>query len=189
MPIQDTVVTSSYGSQSFVDRYGQQASQSFDLPGSFGTQVTAILTAIGNSSNAAVVDQVGGAKARAFPPYTAFDEAEQSVRSVLVLRFQNTASPATVPVKYIEIPAFDASLLLPGQPFADVANTQIAAIISNMDTAGWTYLGSFVSTRKGKVRKQVVVAGLVEPGAGELPSGLPDTLPDAGIQDEEDLEP
>lgn len=184
MVTQSTVVTSTVGSQSYRDRYGQNGNTSLDLPGSFGTQMTNILAAINNSSNAALIKSKAGAQSRAFAPFIALDEAEQSVNSVAVMKFQNVATPA-LPLKYVEIPAFDASILLAGQPFVDPAATQPAIIITNMDAAGWLYIGSYLTTRDSKSRKQIVVAGLEEPEVGTLPSGLPDFDNEEGVQTED----
>lgn len=172
MPLQDSYTQYSRGSVTLRDRYGRQRSSSVTVLGSFATQVATIIAAIANASNAAAIESDSGLKARADLPYTAFDEAEQAVTSVLVLKFHQDAGDPN-DFNYVEIPAFDASLLLTGQPFADPAQTQIAAIIGAMDTAGYTYVGSFITTRKAKSLKQVILPGLDEPGEGLLPADLP----------------
>lgn len=177
------------GSASFVDTRGQQRSSS--LPNFDGAtdeaDINALLDLLGDASNAAMFDRRIN-KSLSVDLRTqageleAFDEAESSVNSVAVMTFSRGAF---LPLVYIEIPAPDLSIMDVTRQFVNVSAGQGQAIVTAtlaLLGAGSAYVGSYLTTRKGKKSVKVPVRpGAEEPAAGELPSGLPDVAQAEGV--------
>lgn len=175
-----TFTAYSQGSQSYVDALGFIRSSSFKLVGSHATQVANILGFIEDASNAGLIRSAVTAKSVApIDGVTAFDEAESSVDTEAGMRFREDTTAVLVT---IFIPAPDVSLFLAGSRTLDVTNTQIAGIISNMDTANYTYLGNYLVRHPNRSRNQTVLPDVFEPEVDQLPDGAPDVDNEPGAQ-------
>lgn len=177
--IPDTAPAFTGLSASFVDGGGQTASASLRLDGAgVPASYEAWFDAIGDASNAAQFKTVASATAeilKSDPALTPFDEAYASVSNKLVFAFQNTT---TREIRYLEVPAPDASLFLADGVTADLAgNTTVQAIITTSIEqlgAGWVLARAFRSDRTRRYPRPNVAPEYVEPAALELPPPAPD---------------
>lgn len=182
-------VIRSYGSQSFVDPSGGIGSTKLpNFPDTVtALEIDAIQVLIANASNAAefrrdvIVGQAVDLSCAA-GELVAFDETYSNVGIVAVMKFKR--APFS-PFEYVEIPAPDASILTPERTSVLVtAGTGQAIVTGVMDALGEDacYTGSYLTTRKIKRLKVTPRPALLEPEAGQLPSGLPDVANTAGAQ-------
>lgn len=164
------------GTQLYVDAAGRRGNVNIVLPGHEGAAMGNILGAITNLSNAALIKSGAGAFSDIpIPLGVAFDEAFAGVDTVAVMRFLLPSLQNDI--IYIEIPAVDMSALDVDQNYQalDPANTNVAAIITNVATfdADAVYLGSYLTTRQKKSRRVLSRPDLAEPESPLLPGDEP----------------
>lgn len=144
-----------------------------------GPQLVALETAVGNLSNARLMDVTLATEIRqlnpANPLNTTFDEAHATVEIVLVVVWQNDAGD----VQFVEIPAPDASIFAADGETPLLANTQFlayrTAALAAMNEGGgsWAYSRGFRSTRSASAKRARTAHPLAEPGVGDLPPIAP----------------
>jgi hypothetical protein len=170
----------------FRDFRGKPSSASgFVSPVATPTQISAVAVALGNGSNARLMEQrVTQASVQVFaadPQNTAFDEAYATVDDGLIFVFQNTVGD----IQTWRLPAPDAILFLadgetPVDPDSGAAAGSGALLISNIVTAILAAMnetsGTYVyarSYKEGVNRRRVTPLPLEEPSGTDLPGSGP----------------
>lgn len=181
--IPDTAPAYSQLSTTFLDVAGRNRASS--IRGNVAAtpvQIEAWHDAVANASNAYQYKKSAAAVSeilRSDPVVQPFDEAFASVSTVGVVAFQNTT---TREIRYVEIPAIDASTLTVDGAALDPSNTLIAAIITaTLDVLGdapnWIVTRAFVSSRSARAPQIPFRPGTVEPEDPQLPPEAPGDNP------------
>lgn len=181
--IPDTAPAYSQLSTSFLDVAGRQRSSSIRASDTATpVQIEAWHDAVANASNAFQFKKSAAAVSeilRSDPAVIPFDEAFASVHVVGVIAFQNGT---TREIRYVEIPAVDASVLTVDGAAIDPANPLIQDVItSTLDVLGdapnWFVSRAFLSNRSARSPQIPFKPASTEPVDPQLPPESPGENP------------
>lgn len=179
-----SAVASSTIGWSFHDIGGGVESTSLKVLGAAApgeAEITALRTAMGDISNAAITKQRGTAEVKVdirLPEIEVYDEAYAAGSVVAVFVFTDLAQQQT---QYLEVPAPDQSIFGIDGTTVDIANsTEAAAVVNaavallNVGTANYTYQRGYRSGRVSRAsRPPVLPTSIEEPGAADNPPPAP----------------
>lgn len=165
---------------SFLAAGGDRASVQVDgIPVAGVPSMGAVRTALGNMSNAAVVETTSSIKTQvnqSSPFVVVFDESYSDASTKAVLVFQNDA----LELKSIAVPAPDESLFESDGVTIDASNALVQAAITAITTAlnaggadTYAYSKGYRSSRARRLPRPRTVKATSEPGVGANPPAEP----------------